>query len=387
LPLFRFRGGDINHEIGSGRRRIGQQQQQQPQPQQVGRRRQFHAIAMRTATSFLHTILHYVRAGWSFILALILRRRNRRNSDDDTNGMLTSLFTGQRQIINFDDSGIQVVIGNQIAQGGFSYIFQAYAINSNDNNDVGNGHRTKYALKRINCANNHELIRACESEANVHRVLFQSLSASSSSSSSSSKRATNNHPNLLELVGLKFVNGECCYMLFPYFPNSLRGEITKRNILNETSGQRTPFSTREVLRIFGGLIDALIAFHDANLSHRDVKIENVLLKMSNSRLGYREDNIHHYTPVLMDYGSAGPLRVAVQATANNSSLQQQQQQQQRASASLSTIATTAKIVEDASIFTTMSYRPPELFEGGLNTMKQSTSSADNVLDYGKVDVW
>ena len=117
---------------------------------------------MTTATSFLHTILHYVRAGWSFILALILRRRNRRNSDDDTNGILTSLFTGQRQIINFDDSGIQVAIGNQIAEGGFSYVFQAYPINNNDNNDVGNGHRTKYALKRINCANNHELIHACD---------------------------------------------------------------------------------------------------------------------------------------------------------------------------------------------------------------------------------
>jgi len=332
---------------------------------------------MATVTSFLHAILHYVRAGWNYIYTLIHRRRNRHpDADGDTNnGILLSLFTGQRRTVKFDDTGIQVAIGNQIAEGGFSYIFEAYPMNQNDNSGVNNEPRMKYVLKRINCSNNHELIQACKSEANVHRILFQSSSASS-------QRKTNNHPNLLELLGLKFDNRECCYMLFPYIPQSLRGEITKRNMLNEGSRQRMPFSTREVLQIFGGLVDALIAMHDANLSHRDVKIENVLLKKSD-HCGYRVETYDHYIPVLMDYGSAGPLKTIVQVM-NMSSLQQQQHQ---TSSLLST--TTTKVVEDASMFTTMSYRPPELFEGGMTTMKQTSTSegAENVLDYGKVDVW
>lgn len=330
---------------------------------------------MSTVTSFLHAILHYVRAGWNYIFSLIHRRRSRHPSDADTNnGILFSLFTGQRRTVKFDDSGIQVAIGNQIAEGGFSYIFEAYPMNLNDNSEVDNELRMKFVLKRINCSNNHELIQACKSEANVHRVLFQSSSASS--------QRTTKHPNLLELLGLKFDNRECCYMLFTYIPHSLRGEITKRNILNEGSRQRMPFSTREVLQIFGGLVDALIAMHDANLSHRDVKIENVLLKKSD-HCGYRVDTTDHYIPVLMDYGSAGPLKTTIQVM-NMSSLQQQQHQM---SSLLST--TTTKVVEDASMFTTMAYRPPELFEGGLSTTKYTTTSegADNVLDYGKVDVW
>lgn len=286
-----------------------------------------------------------------------------------------SLFTDQRKIIKFDDYGIQVSIGNQIAEGGFSYIFEAYAMNQNDNINADNKQRIKYALKRINCANNRELIQACKSEANVHRILFQSAAEFSA------KQATK-HPNLLELLGLKFVNGECCYMLFPYISHSLRGEITARNILlNDIPGQRMPFSTREVLLIFGGLINALIAMHGANFSHRDVKIENVLLKKSHPHRGYRDDNFDHYTPVLMDYGSAGPLRTAVQSPTTLL------QQQHRSLSLLTTMTTTTKIVEDASMFTTMSYRPPELFEGGLTTMTQATPSEDYVLDYGKVDIW
>ena len=327
---------------------------------------------MTTVASFLHVILHYVRAGWSFIFSLIHRRRH--NAGGGTNGIFTSFFTGQRQIINFDDCGIQVSIGNQIAEGGFSYIFEAYPMIQNDNMNAVTEQRMKYALKRINCANNRELIQACKSEANVHRILFQSAAAEFSA-----KQATK-HPNLLELLGLKFVSGECCYMLFPYIPHSLRGEITTRNILlNDIRRQRMPFSTREVLLIFGGLIDALITMHDANLSHRDVKIENVLLKKSHPHRGYRDDNFDHNTPVLMDYGSAGPLRTVVQSPTTSL------QQQHRSPSLLST--TTSKIVEDASMFTTMSYRPPELFEGGLATMKQATPSEDYVLDYGKVDVW
>jgi hypothetical protein len=33
----------------------------------------------------------------------------------------------------------------------------------------------------------------------------------------------------------------------------------------------------------------------------------------------------------------------------------------------------------------MAYRPPELFEGGM--MMTTTKNEEDILDYGKIDVW
>ena len=153
-------------------------------------------------------------------------------------------------------------------------------------------------------------------------------------------------------------------MLFPYIPNSLRGEITKRNILCDVinSDGRRPFTTKEIAQIFGGLIDALTAMHNANLSHRDVKLENVLLQS----IGYGDtpaggnNNTRGgaFTPVLMDFGSAGPLATQ-----------------------LNTRQQVLTVIENAETHTTVLYRPPELFEGGIR------QGPREVLDYGKIDVW
>lgn len=383
---------------------------------------------------------------------------------------------GRRTVLSFDDIDQEdmprvVEIGRLIAEGGFSYVYEASLVsdadaggdddcNDDDDDDDDNDasavfdddnyaddSKRKYALKRINCADNRELVAACRREADAHRRLRLP-----------SRRRR--HPNLLDLLGIKFVNGDrgggganhsdadceergdnvsvVCYMLFPYVSHSLRGEITERNILmpswsNTYTGcnndhhrgrgilgpsgrgsgygghggrRRIAFSTREVLHLFGGILDGLIAIHDANMSHRDVKIENVMLRRCRRRRsrGYDDDDDDdpeaalagrrgggglRFTPVLVDLGSSGPLTVSIDGgrDASSSSLASSKR---RRRALLS-------IAEEAASHTTMAYRPPELFEGGMMaTMTMTTTSTmigvgemeeEDILDYGKVDVW
>jgi len=371
-----------------------------------------------------------------------------------------------------------VEIGRLIAEGGFSYVYEASPVsdayadadadagggddcNDDDIDDASTGvdddnyaddSKRKYALKRINCADNRELVAACRREADAHRRLRLP-----------SRRRR--HPNLLELLGIKFVDGDrggggadhsdadceearwdngsvVCYMLFPYVSHSLRGEITERNILMPSSSnnytdysndhhrgrgilgasgrgsgygghggrRRMTFSTREVLHLFGGILDGLIAIHDANMSHRDVKIENVMLRRCRRRRGrgYDDDDDDdpetalagrrgggglRFTPVLVDLGSSGPLTVSIdggRGASSSSSSSSLASSQRRRRALLS-------IAEEASSHTTMAYRPPELFEGGMMTTTTMTTTStmigvgemdqEDILDYGKVDVW
>jgi serine/threonine protein kinase len=316
----------------------------------------------------------------------------------------------QRIIMEFDNDGLMrsIEIGRLIAEGGFSYVYEAYPLASEDNDRhiAGNpdyvhndDDQTKYALKRINCAGNRELIASCRREIDANKRLTKFAK--------NSRGQNRSHPNLLALISVKFVNDgdsdqnndedggdvelggllsgsrsneqivSACYMLFPFIPHSLRGEITERNILmspNEYNNynnsqsnharRRKPFSTMEVLQIFGGILDGLIAVHAVDLSHRDIKIENVMLR--------RMRGHHHLlTPVLVDLGSAGPLTVNLSQGGGRDT-----QSRRRALNS---------IVEDAASHTTMAYRPPELFEGGM--MMTTTKNEEDILDYGKIDVW
>lgn len=304
-------------------------------------------------SSPLHTILHYIRLCWNFVTSLF----SHDGSGGGDGGIVLSLIrrASPRSLLTFDD-GTKVEVGRQIAEGGFSYVFEAFPVcNGTKNGANSRTGRTqpgysvaKYALKRINCSD-RDIVRACRKEAGVHRTL------------------PSQHPNLMELLGLTFVdarnqsgrsNGEhdTCYMLFPYLPRSLREEIGERRLLpggRDGAGagrRRRPFTTREVLRLFGGLVDALAAMHAANLSHRDVKPENVLLR--DGREGAAA------VPVLMDFGSAGPLAIR-----------------------LGSRREVLAAVEDAAAQTTLPYRPPELCEGGVR------HGPREMLDYGKVDAW
>lgn len=253
---------------------------------------------------------------------------------------------------------VDVMVGPKLAEGGFSYVFKAT-------------HRydtsKQYALKRIHCHTDTELVRACEAEAAVHRAVA-------------------GQPFVMPLLGMTMDQSQqqgngtntICYMLFPLYPHSLRDIVNRRTGLLDNTGTITPThrnhphhpygvrapqssssmasnssSFREpapwpelrALQLFHGIVMGIRALHEAGYTHRDVKLENVLLD--------GEDE-----PVLLDFGSAGPLTAAIE-----------------------TRAAVHQIVEQASQHTTLPYRPPELLEvGGLR-------AGDAAVDYRAVDVW
>ena len=207
------------------------------------------------------------------------------------------------------DTGRSVRLGKQIAEGGFSYVFEA-----SDREGI------RYALKRI-YVGDHDVMQGCLREAGVHRSL--------------------QHPNLMPLLGL-CQEKTVVYMLFPYMPHSLRSVVNKS--IFETSPARKPFTELKVLQIIHQIMSGVSAMHEANYSHRDIKLENILIDSTGK-------------PVLMDFGSVGPLEERI-----------------------ATRQQVLTLVETASQHTTLPYRPPELLDGGLRT-------GDDAVDFGKVDVW
>jgi len=245
------------------------------------------------------------------------------------------------------DTGRRVRQGRQIAEGGFSYVFEAYDVD--EQSKPGANRNNRYVLKRIRCPD-AELLASCRKEAGVHRSVGR-------------------HPNLMPLLGMTILENDC-YMLFPCFPDSLRAEVNRRTGLGQQPQQqhqgvstRPPWNETTVLQIFLAACRGVAAMHRHNYTHRDIKLENVLLPDTTPRGLLR--------PVLMDFGSAGPLRESVQTRKD-----------------------VLRITEEAATHTTMSYRPPELFEGGIRCPPSSSGSSSSgsspsltVLDYTKVDVW
>ena len=316
-------------------------------------------------------------------------------------------------VITMDDSGIRVRCQNQIAEGGFSVIFLATDLDSSPN---------KYVLKRIRC-HDSESRSACVKESKVHyamqkkqRQQYQKngggiISAGGGGSGGGIPGTTTESTNdslsshFMPLLGTTFCeNNTVCYMLFPYISHSLRKEVDRRIFQpfeEVTNGNRStmvsqsqknknikdalimpPWSETVVLRWFEQLIDAVILMHDAGYTHRDIKIDNVLLHPEPpANNNYNSSNSNNSQsgpgPILMDFGSAGPLTRPI-----------------------TTRRDVLNIADDAAINTTISYRPPELFAGELRVadstaISSSTSTGSNdddvnhelVLDYRKVDVW
>eukprot|EP00562_Extubocellulus_spinifer_P009119 CAMPEP_0178499214 /NCGR_PEP_ID=MMETSP0696-20121128/15702_1 /TAXON_ID=265572 /ORGANISM="Extubocellulus spinifer, Strain CCMP396" /LENGTH=450 /DNA_ID=CAMNT_0020127891 /DNA_START=134 /DNA_END=1486 /DNA_ORIENTATION=+ len=288
-------------------------------------------------------------------------------------GDSTHALTGK--MLTFDN-GRSVRIGRQVAEGGFSFVFEAYDADKR----VRNAHPQKYALKRINCSD-PELVQACREEAGVHRSL--------------------DHDNLMPLLGLKFDSSRdvpgvtVCYMLFPFLDFSLRDDITKRRLLDDNAdggssgggsdakaggrggAARKPYKEVEMLQIFGQVVDAVMAMHSAGLAHRDIKLENVLLeadaaagsdgsgggggggsRYSDQRRQRRSAGRKHPKPVLMDFGSAGPVTYSLKSRSD-----------------------VLRLTELAAQHCTMPYRAPELFDGGVR------HGLDERPVDGRVDVW
>mmetsp|Transcript_38762 Transcript_38762/g.58223 ORF Transcript_38762/g.58223 Transcript_38762/m.58223 type:complete len:458 (-) Transcript_38762:97-1470(-) len=271
------------------------------------------------------------------------------------------------RLLTFESTSKQtskrVRVNRQIAQGGFSYVYEATDADTD---------RT-YALKRINCGTDSELVQLCRKEAKVH--------------------STFSHPSLLKLLGFQMETSSqalqqqqhdegmvhVCYMLFPYLAGgSLRDEITRRNLLPSCDDTRQLsrslmtsrcFTQKQILNLFYEIVYAVKLLHDGGVSHCDLKLENILLDVhyenykddQDKEGGSYEDTCEMYgvkgKPVLMDFGSARPL-----------------------SLSLTTRSDVLTLVEEASSHTTICYRPPELFEGGLRHGEAN-------LDLRKVDVW
>jgi len=267
------------------------------------------------------------------------------------------------------DTGLQVRIGSKIAEGGFSYVFEAIVINNDANNDQQESkasasasststsfrfHKNKnkntptkqYALKQIRCPE-PSMLYNCRQEAAVHRAAGH-----------------HNHPNILPLLGFAILEQKSIvYMLFPKMNRSLRQEINQRLFVNNnttitttttattiqsSTTTRPPWNEIDVLNMFVGMTRGVQALHQVQYSHRDVKVENIMFEHSQSIR----------TPILMDFGSAGPLQEPID------------QRQQ-----------VMTIIDHASSHTTVSYRPPELFDGGLRQCSGDT------VDFIKVDVW
>jgi len=274
----------------------------------------------------IHTLMRLLRYLWNWIQQLLRQRT----------GPVITLDTGKR-----------VVMGRQIAEGGFSYVFEAVAaMDDSQRGDGSSGMSTKFALKRVMCPD-VELLEACRAEAAVHRSV--------------------QHPNLMPLLGMS-IQHHCCYMLFPYCPQSLRDAVNRRNPLLAASHQhgvappphpQAPWPEVTALHLFLRICAGVQALHEqGGYSHRDIKLENVLLQQQQSS----SSSSSSLQPVLMDFGSAGPLQRPIQSRRD-----------------------VLAVADEAAQHTTLPYRPPELFEGGVRTGGSSTTAT--VLDYRAVDVW
>jgi serine/threonine kinase 16 len=296
---------------------------------------------------------------------------------------LVTHFTGK--VIQFD-TGIRVIVGKQIAEGGFSYIFLAHETRPTVVvNDTFKGRRsrqrrnqpqTTYALKRIHCPD-AEILDRCRYEADVHRaVMNNSTSANGTVSQKQQQHQQQLRQYVMPLHGFTILQQDC-YMLFPLCTESLRNMVNRKNPFlqsptnppssttfhhNINTNMPAPISELDVLHLFRQICLGVQALHTCGYTHRDVKIENVMIRsqLPRSQIPYL---------VLMDFGSAGPLQVSISSRID-----------------------IMEVVELASQHTTMPYRPPELLEGGLqytnqNTQSGATTNPNIILDYRAVDVW
>lgn len=155
------------------------------------------------------------------------------------------------------DSGRRVFVGKQLAEGGFSVVLEAWDAESSSGTSSHlqqqPAQQQRYVLKRVH--GDAEVLDACRREAQVHR-------------------AVQYHPNVMPLLGMCRTKNEC-FLLFPRFPGSLRGEIPRRaaSAAASASSQLSPSTTPpapwkevEVLQLFHGILQGVSAMHQHNFT-------------------------------------------------------------------------------------------------------------------------
>jgi len=238
--------------------------------------------------------------------------------------------------ITFDD-GRAVILGRTIQEGEFSSIFVA-----RDARGASSGKKDRpalFALKQVYYGDDNNKKYALEQEVAAHRMF-------------------RDHKHIMPLLGIKF-SAQACYLLFPYIPLSLSDDIHARRLAQDTlETKRRPFSEREALTIFAGIVNAVQTMHEAGLSHRDIKVENVLLQKCGGEGRGKRRGREIGTPILTDFGSVGPLTVPLLCWAD-----------------------ILHVKESAEKHTTFSYCAPELRGGELGYGPSKS------LHYGYADVW
>lgn len=241
--------------------------------------------------------------------------------------------------IAFDDN-TRVIIHRLIDEGEFRCVYMARDVRTSQ----------LYALKRVDCWD-EERLEQCRKEVTTHS-LFR-------------------HENIMPLLGVKFVHDDyqeqqdsasrmICYMRFPYLPHSLADDIISRRLWEDVlESKRRPYSQTEALTLFAGIVSAVNAMHEAGFSHRDIRVENILLQKRQH--GQKRKRRHYVgTPVLTDLGSVGPVSVP-----------------------LTSLSDARLAVDDVERNTTVSYRAPELFAESIFSSHGPSKS----IHYDNADIW
>ncbi|KAI6200599.1 Kinase domain protein [Aphelenchoides besseyi] len=196
------------------------------------------------------------------------------------------------------------VVERKLAEGGYAIVYL-----------VCDKHSRCYALKRQLIRDDPRQVEACKTESQIVKNL--------------------NHPNIVGYVDHSLtVNkmGVYDYMLLTFYYKS-----NVLQLMNNYLKQNRFFNTDEILAIFCDVCEAVARLHHSKtpVIHRDLKIENILV---DERTG-TERQLY----ILCDFGSA-TTKVMSRETHTQSQLE-----------------------EEIKIYTTLSYRAPEMIDLFSNT--------------------
>lgn len=194
-------------------------------------------------------------------------------------------------------NGKKYKIMKQIGEGGFAFVYNVMSVNKAD-------HGERYALKKMICQTDEQLEEAKKEIDMMTKI---------------------KHVNILSLLEFAYVlnkkDQKEALLILPLYQGSVQG------IIDGGAGYpNCAFSDGlDVLKILRQCVEGLAAIHACGMRHADLKPANILITES-------------YQAVITDFGSVQPFPIQVTSRAE------------------------ALVVEDkASMFTTASYRAPELF--------------------------